>query len=151
MSEDMFQTMAIGSMLYRTGRRRDTEGGVTPPPQDVPAVVTRDAADSVGLGAETGSIAVGMPADLTLIDMNTPAMRPAIRPLSNIVHDGHPGVVHSVMADGVFLMRDRRVLSLDEDALLAEAREVTRRVWERMVADNPDIAPPEGGLRWGDV
>jgi len=151
MSEDMFQTMAIGSMLHRTGRGREIEGGVTPTPQDVLDMVTRDAADSVGLGAETGLIAPGMLADLTLIDMNTPAMRPAIRPLSNIVHYGHPGVVHSVMADGRFLMRDRRVLSVDEDALLAEAQDVTRRVWERMVADNPDIAPPEGGLRWGDV
>jgi 5-methylthioadenosine/S-adenosylhomocysteine deaminase len=148
MSEDMFQTMAIGSMLHRTGRGRDTEGGVVPSPQDVLDMVTTRAAESVGLQAETGSIEAGKCADLTFIDLNTPAMRPAIRPLSNIVHYGHPGVVHSVMADGAFLMRDRRVLSIDEPALLAEAQAVTRTVWRRLVAENPDVAPPDGMLDW---
>jgi 5-methylthioadenosine/S-adenosylhomocysteine deaminase len=151
MSEDMFQTMAIGAMLHRTGRGREVEGGVAPSPQDVLDMVTRDAADSVGAAAEIGSLEVGKRADLTLLDMNTPAMRPAIRPLSNIVHYGHPGIVHSVMVDGAFLMRDRVVLSLDEPALLAEAQAVTRRVWERMLAANPDIARPEGDLQWLEV
>jgi 5-methylthioadenosine/S-adenosylhomocysteine deaminase len=150
MSEDMFQTMAIGSMLHRTGRGREVEGGVVPGPQEVLDMVTRDAADSVGLGDATGSIEIGKLADLTFIDMNTPAMRPAIRPVSNLVHYGHPGVVHSVMADGVFLMRDRKMLTIDEPALLAEAQSVTRSVWERMIAANPDIARPAGDLQWLD-
>jgi 5-methylthioadenosine/S-adenosylhomocysteine deaminase len=151
MSEDMFQTMAIGSMLHRTGRGREQEGGVIPSPQDVLDMVTRNAAESVGAGGEIGSIEASKRADLTLIDMNTAAMRPAIRPLSNIVHYGHPGIVHSVMVDGAFLMRDRRVLTIDEPALLAEAQAVTRRVWERMAAANPDIARPDGDLQWLDV
>lgn len=150
MSEDMFQTMAIGSMLHRTGRGREQEGGVVPSPQDVLDMVTREAAASVGAAHDIGSIEAGKKADLTFIDMNTPAMRPAIRPVSNIVHYGHPGIVHSVMVDGGFLMRDRRVLSIDEPALLAEAQAVTRRVWERMMAENPDIARPEGDLQWLD-
>ena len=146
MSEDLFPTMAIGSMLHRTGRGREQEGGVVPSPQDILDMVTRNAADSVGALAEIGSIEVGKRADLTLIDMATPAMRPAIRPLSNIVHYGHPGVVHSVMADGEWLMRDRRVQGIDEPALLDEAQAVTRRVWERMLAANPDLVPPD--LHW---
>lgn len=148
MSEDMFQTMAIGSMLHRSGRGRETEGGVSPSPQDVLDMVTRNAADSVGALAEIGSIEPGKRADLTFLDMNTPAMRPAIRPLSNIVHYGHPGVVHSVMVDGNFLMRDRKVLTIDEPALLDEAQTVTQRVWERLIAAYPDIARPEGELQW---
>jgi len=31
------------------------------------------------------------------------------------------------------------------------AQAVTRRVWERMLADNPDIKPPAEGLHWCDV
>ncbi len=150
MSEDMFQAMAIGSMLHRTGRGRAEEGGVVPTPQDILDMVTRDAAASVGAVHEIGSIEHGKRADLAIIDMNTPAMRPAIRPLSNLVHYGHPGVVHSVMTDGEFLMRDRQVLTIDEPALLAEAQAVTRRVWERMIAANPDIAYPDGDMQWLD-
>ena len=107
MSEDMFQAMAFGSILHRTGRGREQEGGVLPSPQDVLAMVTSQAAASVGAQAEIGTIEPGKQADLTLIDLATPAMRPAIHPLSNIVHYGHPGIVHSVLCDGAWLMRDR--------------------------------------------
>lgn len=150
MSEDMFQTMAVGSMLHRTGRGREREGGVDPSPQDILDMVTCNAADSVGALAQTGTIEPGKRADLTIIDLNTAAMRPVIRPVSNLVHYGHPGVVHSVMVEGEFLMRDRKVLTIDEPALLEEAQAVTRAVWSRMIAANPDIGRPEGDLHWLD-
>ncbi|MBN8941262.1 MAG: amidohydrolase family protein [Rhizobiales bacterium] len=148
MSEDMFQAMAFGSIIHRTGRGRAEEGGVSPSPQEVLDAVTRAGARSVGAEAEIGSIEVGKKADLTFIDLNTPALRPLIRLVSNIVHYGHPGIVHSVMVDGAFVMRDRKVLTIDEEALLKEADIVTKRVWERMVAENPDIARPPGELQW---
>ena len=147
MSADLFPTMAVGAMLHRTGRGREKEGGVVPTPQDVLDMVTRDAADSVGV-PDLGRIEVGMRADLTLIDMDQAAMRPAIRPLSNIVHYGHPGVVHSTMVDGTWLMHDRRLTTIDEPALLREAQAVTRRVWDRLVAANPDLARPD--MQWLD-
>ncbi|MCZ0733514.1 amidohydrolase family protein [Phreatobacter sp. AB_2022a] len=148
MSEDMFQAMAFGSIIHRTGRGRTEEGGVSPSPDEVLDAVTRAGAHSVGAGAEIGSIAIGKKADLAVIDLNVPALRPLIRLVSNIVHYGHPGIVHSVMVDGAFVMRDRKVLTIDEDALVAEADTVVRRVWERMQADNPDIARPSGELNW---
>jgi 5-methylthioadenosine/S-adenosylhomocysteine deaminase len=52
------------------------------------------------------------------------------------------------MVDGNFLMRDRKVLTIDEPALLDEAQTVTQRVWERLIAAYPDIARPEGELQW---
>jgi 5-methylthioadenosine/S-adenosylhomocysteine deaminase len=68
-----------------------------------------------------------------------------------VVHYGHPGAVHSVMVDGEFLLRDRKMLALDEQALMDEAQRVARRVWEGMISKNPDIPPPPGGLRWLDI
>lgn len=153
MSEDMFQAMAIGSIAHRTGRGRgrERENGTSPSAQQILDMVTVSAARSVGAAGEIGSLAPGMKADLTLIDLNTPAMRPIIRLLSNVVHYGHPGIVHSVIVDGAFVMRDGTVLTIDEPALLAEAQAVTERVWARMIAANPDIAPPPGELSWLDA
>lgn len=151
MTEDMFQAMKIGQIVHRGGRGREKELGVTPQPQDTLDMITRNAAGSVGAAGEIGQVRAGMKADLTLIDLNQPVLRPLIRPVANLVHYGHPGIVHSVMVDGQFVMRDRRVLTIDEPALLAEAQAVTRRVWERMIAANPDIPPPPGGLRWFDA
>ncbi len=151
MTEDMFHALKIGLILHRGGRGRAKEGGVDPQPQALLDGITRNAARSVGAAAEIGSIEPGKKADLTIIDLNLPSMRPIIRLVSNIVHYGHPGIVHSVMTDGAFLMRDRKVLALDEPALLKEAQKVTERVWQRMMAKNPDIPPPPDGLHWLDA
>ena len=148
MSEDMFHAMAIGLIAHRTGRGREKENGVSPTPQQIIDMITVNAAHSVGAGDTIGALRPGMKADLTILDLDTPAMRPVIRLLSNIAHYGHPGIVHSVMVDGAFVMRDRKVLTVDEPALLEEAQAVTQRVWERMIAANPDIAPPDGTLQW---
>lgn len=85
---------------------------------------------------------------MTFIDLNTSSLRPVIRLVSNLVHYGHPGVVHSVMVGGTFILRDRRMLTVDEPAVLRLAQAATQRVWERMIAANPDIARPDGELQW---
>lgn len=151
MTEDMFQAMKIGLITHRGGRGRAVEGGVAPQPQDTLDGITRNGARSVGASDLIGTIEVGKKADLTILDLNTPSLRPIINLVSAVVHYGHPGAVHSVMVDGEFLLRDRKMLTMDEDALMAEAQIVTRRVWERMLAHSPDIPPPPGGLRWLDV
>jgi len=142
MSEDMFQAMAFGSIVHRTGRGREREGGVSPSPQQVLDMVTHNGASSVGAAAEIGSIERGKKADLTLIRLNTPAIRPLINPVSNLVHYGHPGIVHSVMVDGDFLMRDGEMLTIDEPDLLRRVEEATARVWTRMLEANPDLQSP---------
>jgi 5-methylthioadenosine/S-adenosylhomocysteine deaminase len=151
MTEDLFHALKIGLILHRGGRGRDTEGGLDPQPQDMLDMITRNGARSVGAQDQIGSLEAGKKADLTIIDLNQPVMRPLIRLVSNLVHYGHPGIVHSVIVDGAFVMRDRKVLTLDEQALLDEAQAVTQRVWERMIAANPDIAPPQGELLWLDA
>ncbi|MBV9782205.1 MAG: amidohydrolase family protein [Acidisphaera sp.] len=151
MTEDIFHALKIGLIVHRGGRGREREDGVDPQPEAMLDTITRNAARSVGAAAEIGSIETGKKADLTMLDLNTPVMRPIVRLTSNLVHYGHPGIVHSVMVDGAFVMRDRRVLTIDEPALLREAQAVTRGVWQRMLANNPDIAPPPGGLAWLDA
>ena len=147
MTADMFQALKIGLIVHRGGRGREHEGGVDPSPQRMLDAATRDAARSVGALDEIGSIEAGKRADLTFIDLDVACMRPLINPVSNLVHYGHPGLVRAVMTDGAWLLRDGRITTIDEPALLVEAQAVARRVWERMLAAHPDIPPPPGGLR----
>lgn len=148
MTEDMFQAMKIGMILHRGGLGRERPGGVAPQPQAVLDMATRNGARTLGAESEIGAIAVGRKADLALIDLNLPPMRPLLRVVPNIVHYGHPGIVHSVLVDGEFVMRERKVLTIDEPALLAEAQAVAERVWQRMLADNPDIRPAPDAEPW---
>lgn len=148
MSEDMFHTMALGAVVHRTRWGSEAPSPAMPEPQQVLDMVTRNAAASVGAADRIGQIAPGFRADLTVLNLNRPALRPIIRLVSNIVHYAHPGTVDAVLVDGEWLMRDGEVRGIDEEVLLAEAQAVTRTVWERMIAEAPDIAPPPGTLQW---
>lgn len=147
MTEDMFHAMKIGLIVHRGA---EGQQGTEPQPEWIFDAVNRNGARSIGRQDDLGSIEAGKKADLTLVNLNTPALRPITNLVGNLVHYGHPGTVESVMVDGRFLLRDGRLLVADELALLEEAQAVTQRVWARMLAANPDLPPPRR-LQWLDA
>lgn len=60
------------------------------------------------------------------------------------MHNGQASDVRDVMVDGRFVMRDRRVLTLDEAAVVAEADRLARAAWRRLFAQRRDLVPPAG-------
>ena len=144
MTEDMFQAMTIGSIVHRGSRG----GGIAPQPQEILDGATRNGAQSLGRLDDLGSLEAGKKADITIIDLDNPSLRPAINLVSNIVHYGHPGLVDSVMVDGEFLMRGGKVLCLDEKEVVAAAQEAIEGAWRRLHEQAPDVPMP-AGLRLG--
>ncbi len=45
------------------------------------------------------------------------------------------------MIDGRFVMRDRKILTTDEPALIAEADKVSKRVWAEVQKATPIVVP----------
>ena len=45
------------------------------------------------------------------------------------------------MVDGQFVMRNRKVLTMDEDRIVAEADKVGRRIWNQVQAAGPIAIP----------
>jgi cytosine/adenosine deaminase-related metal-dependent hydrolase len=88
-----------------------------------------------------GSLEVGKKADLIVLDTKRTHLVPAGRILSAWIHNGQPSDVESVLVDGQFVMRNRKILSVDETSLVAEAYKVGRRVWSRVEAASPVIVP----------
>ncbi len=144
MTEDMFQALKIGSIIHRGRRGGEQEGGVNPGPQATLDAATRNAARALGQDAELGSLEVGKKADLMILDLNQPNIRPVINLVSNIVHYGSSGAVESVMIDGRFVMLDREVLTMNEDDVIAEAQEATVASWHRLSETSGDISLPPG-------
>ncbi len=140
MTEDMFQALKIGSIIHRGGHG----GGVIPGPRATLDAATRNGARALGRDGDLGSLEAGKKADLIVLDLNQAHLRPIINLVSSIVHYGHPGAVESVMVDGRFLMRDGRVLSMDENAVIAEAQEATVAAWHRLHETSGDIELPPG-------
>jgi 5-methylthioadenosine/S-adenosylhomocysteine deaminase len=48
------------------------------------------------------------------------------------------------MVDGRWIMRDGRVLTLDEPALVAEADRIARAAWRRLFERRPELPRPPG-------
>ena len=140
MTEDMFQAMTIGSIVHRGSRG----GGINPKPQEMLDAATRNGALSLGRLDDLGSIEPGTKADLTLINLDHPSMRPVINVVSNIVHYGNPGIVDSVMVDGEFLMLDGKVVCLDEKEVVENAQAAIHGAWLRLHAQSPEVPLPEG-------
>jgi 5-methylthioadenosine/S-adenosylhomocysteine deaminase len=47
------------------------------------------------------------------------------------------------MVDGQFVMRNNKVLTMDEPALVAEAAKVSKRVWDQVKKAGPIPVPRE--------
>lgn len=137
MTEDMFQSMKAALMLHRGAYQRS----VTPGPDDIFNYATLNGAEALAHDG-IGSIAVGKCADLAVIDLQTPAMVPRLSAISNLVHYGHPGVVTDTMVAGRFLMRDRRLTTIDEAAAVADGQAATDAMWTRFSASGVSVPLP---------
>ena len=98
-------------------------------------------AAAVNQATSLGSLEVGRKADLLVLDTFKPHLSPSGRILSAWIHNGQPSDIESVMVDGNFIMRDHRVLTLDEEALMEEAYRIGERVWGRILRDGPLPVP----------
>jgi 5-methylthioadenosine/S-adenosylhomocysteine deaminase len=139
MAEDMVEVMRTGLFMERV-RRQD---GRHPTPEDVLAWGTRNGYRALGV-ADGGWLAPGNKADFIVVDLRKPHLAPALRVVSDFVHQGQPADIEFVMVDGHWLMRDGRVLTLDESVIVQEAGLVARAAWRRMFETRSDLTPPPG-------
>lgn len=130
-TNDVFEVMRIALLTERI-RRTDPFPGVRPQPEDILADATEGGSRAVNMQNTIGSLEVGKKADLFVINTLKPYLVPHGRLVSAVIHGGHPSDIESVMVDGEFIMRDNRVLTLDEGAVLREADAVGRRIWNKV-------------------
>jgi len=145
MAEDMVEVMRAGLFLERV-RRNDQ---MDPQPEDVLEWATRGGARILGLGDETGTLEVGKKADLFVVDMMRPHLVPTLRIVSSFVHNGQPADITSVMVDGKWVMRDGKLLTVDEADIVQRADQIGHSVWRRLLSQYPDVPfpvtlPPKG-------
>lgn len=133
---DMLHVMKTAISLERI-QRNDEIPGTLPQPEDMLADACSGGAAAVNQAASLGSLEVGKKADLLVLDTFKPHLSPAGRILSAWVHNGQPSDIEAVMIDGRFVMRDHRLLTLDENALMEEAYRIGERVWGRILRNGP--------------
>lgn len=137
---DMLETMRIALVTERI-RRNDATPGRQPQPEDMLADAVEGGARAVQQQARLGALEVGKKADLIVLDTQRAHLVPAGRILSAWINNGQPADVESVLVDGRFVLRDRKILTVDEEGLVAEADKIGRRVWAEVEAASPVIVP----------
>jgi 5-methylthioadenosine/S-adenosylhomocysteine deaminase len=139
-TNDLFEVMRIALLTERISRN-DANPGLRPQPEDMLEDATLGGARAVQQATAIGSIEIGKKADLLVVDTRRAHLVPAGRIVSAWIHNGQPADIESVMIDGQFVMRNRKVLTMDEDRVVAEADSVGRRIWKQVQAAEPIAVP----------
>lgn len=139
-TNDLFEVMRIALLTERI-RRDDPFPGVRPQPEDMLEDATLGGARAVNQLKLVGSLEIGKKADLLVVDTLRAHLVPSGRIVSTWIHNGQPADIESVMIDGQFVMRDRKILTVDEPALVAEADTVGRRIWNQVKKAGPIAIP----------
>lgn len=135
--------------------------GTTGDPTVLPAkqaleMATRIGAKALHIGDITGSLEAGKRADLAIVNLEASHNAPRFEydpnaAYSRLVYAAKSTDVTDVMVNGRWLMRDRRLLSLDESELRRAAQEFARRV-DRFVIEREQSVLSKlvtvGGAEW---
>jgi len=121
---DMFEGMRQAAFLAKLQ---------TSDPRAVPArlalqMATIDGARALGMDRTIGSLETGKRADVITVSMTSARQTPIYDPLSHLVYVTRGDDVRNTIVNGQVLMRDRRVLTLDEPRVLSEARTLAEKV-----------------------
>ena len=94
-------------------------------PEALPSLAALRLATQAGARAlgfpDSGELAAGRPADLILVDLRRPHLCPRHNLAANVVHSAQAADVSHVIVNGRLLMRDRELLTLDEERIRHEA------------------------------
>ncbi len=126
---DMFEEMRLASFVAKL----QTGDPTAVPARTAVYMATRGSAAACHIEDQTGSLTVGKRADLILVDGNPVHNMPYFlrdknAPYARLVYATKASDVTDTMVNGKWLMRDRKVLTLDEKALTGRAMDYARRI-----------------------
>jgi len=111
--------------------------------EDVLEMATVRGAVALGLSDKIGSIEVGKRADLITIKYWDPKLMPMNDPISHVVFAANGSHVQDVIVDGKIIMRDRKVMTLDEEEVLREVESRSHELFSRTgICVEPDVKYP---------
>jgi 5-methylthioadenosine/S-adenosylhomocysteine deaminase len=121
---DMFAEMDMVAKLHKV-RRLD------PTVMDARTVVhlaTKGSARVLGLEKQAGTLEPGKKADLISLDLNQPHLTPMYNVYSHLVYAASAADVTLTVINGRVAMRDRQVLTLDVERVMAEVRRIAKKI-----------------------
>lgn len=104
------------------------------PPITVVDMATMGSARVLHMEDKLGSLEPGKLADIIVIDTKSPNMVPMYSPYAALVYGANGANVRHTIVDGNVLMKDRKILTADENSIIKEAQDFANKVRETVVA-----------------
>jgi 5-methylthioadenosine/S-adenosylhomocysteine deaminase len=117
---NMFGAIRAASLLHRVTYRDPTIINS----HTLLQMATINGARALGLDQEIGSIEIGKRADIILIDLSKPHTRPLGHVENMLVYCSLGSDVETVIIDGKIVMRDRTILTVNEEDVMKEAERI---------------------------
>jgi 5-methylthioadenosine/S-adenosylhomocysteine deaminase len=133
---DLFETMRAAMTLPRV---REDDPSRWPSGADVLTMATTNGMRILGLGAERTGIVPGAPADLVLVRGDGTNGRMFPDTVDGFVANAGREAVDAVMIDGAWVLRDGRIHTFDEAAMLRAVADAHAGIAERTAAVIPQI------------
>jgi 5-methylthioadenosine/S-adenosylhomocysteine deaminase len=132
----MVGEMGTAALLHKAYRNDPTALSA----RTVLEMATIRAARVVGWDDEIGSLEVGKAADFVIVDLNQPHLVPLYNPYSHIAYSMGRTDVETVVINGRIVMRERKLLTIDEEAVKRSVRELGAEI----SSSSPQPSPPGG-------
>jgi 5-methylthioadenosine/S-adenosylhomocysteine deaminase len=123
-NQDMFEEMDLAAKQQKFARM-DPRALTAP---QVVEMATITGARALHLERQIGSLEVGKKADLIVVDTSAPHATPMYDVYSAIVYALKSSDVRTTIVGGKVVMEDRRMLTLDEPAILAKVAEYAKQI-----------------------
>jgi putative selenium metabolism protein SsnA len=129
MGSDMLTQMRCAYLLHRLANH-DPRVGFMEAPQLLLQNNAQIAERQFGL--QLGQIAERHPADLAILDYRPPTPLSEENFLGHLIFGLVDATVDTTVCKGQILMKNKKILSMDEDRLAARSREIAPLMWERL-------------------
>jgi 5-methylthioadenosine/S-adenosylhomocysteine deaminase len=121
---DLLRDAQLACLLYK---------GISGDPTCMPArtvaeLLTIGGARVLGLADKIGTLEAGKRADVVCLALDRPRAVPVFDPFSHIAYAARSSDVCHVVIEGRTVVRDRTLVGIDVEGLLAEVRQATDRV-----------------------
>ncbi|KAI4336545.1 hypothetical protein L6164_015060 [Bauhinia variegata] len=101
------------------------------PAETILRMVTINGAKSVLWDNEIGSLEVGKKADIIVVNASSWTMVPVHDCISSLVYSMRTENVVSVMCNGLWIMKDKKILNVDEEEVISKAKQVSIEILKR--------------------
>jgi len=129
MGSDMLAQMRCGYLLHRLANHDPRVAFM-----EMPQLLLQNNAEIAErqFGIRLGELAPGRPADMAIIDYEPPTPLTENNFLGHLIFGLVDATVDTTVCRGQILMRNKRLLTMDEERLAARSRELAPEVWKRL-------------------